>query len=269
MADDIDGIDDIDRHDSFQQMANRYEVAQMPGEDDMEFRARVAKVILERGHDPAYALEAITGKPVECQTKEDYPALMWMQLVQGRMQDEKFKEAGDSYHNMPLKDFKSLVSGLGFKGGLSYDFSLHGNIEEYNIWYLPSRGFLLKSQSYWNKEVADESRLYYEVNNEGYDSWPDDKKRMSLRHWERGSSSPINIGDDYVGRTVDVDVRNGLVKTLRSLKGAALNNPWKHFEEHHLYLCDYSEKGRPMGEATREKLLKLPLEARVMLGCPY
>ena len=140
-------------------------------------------------------------------------------------------------------------------------------VDEYTIWVRRKGAFLLTAESYLSKETVNSTKLHYELNVPVPLKELDDIQRMALdvtleagshRYCQDGSSS-------YFAR--NVDVREGLASHLRAVEhsGFRTNNPWRFFQEHFLWLKDYSEKSDY--EAVRDsKLAQLPVDVQQMLG---
>ena len=149
--------------------------------------------------------------------------------------------------------------------------------EEYAIWAQPYKGMLLTVESYNDRSTVNSSDLYYElILPKDLDNIDELEQILMLEVLKGSSHTAMMTRKGVTKQAVCVrrDAREGLVSHLRKLGlyNHGTNNPWRHYDEHFLWLCDFSEtrdKNYDYKRIERKKVARLPLDVRQMLGVDY
>lgn len=264
----------LDRVNKF---AQQLEVRPKKRESEQEFRARVAKAVVDSYDDPILAAEIFTGTDYHNFNQAENGLAFCLMHENARKKREWYSMVSDTYQSMPWQDFNNILIGNRFERVLCYDFSSKsgsGEIDEFAVWARKDRGFLLIAKSYNGKKVMDGANLHYElsllIDGRELDELED------LIVWDsvlaRASNGPcIDSKDRHVARDVDFDCREGLVEYIQKLEASPLqtNVPWKFFNEHNLWLLHPGESDSLNKSAKviiQRKIQMLPKYVQVMIG---
>jgi hypothetical protein len=253
-------------------IADELEVRFILGENEHEFRQRVAIAYVEQKGDAIHAMEIASGKDYHEFDKVEQGLSFMLNMANSKMKRKKYLRESDTHFNMSWKYYETLLKNNKFEKILGYEFdSPHQTGKEnFGIWIRPDKGFLLTADSY-RKDVSS-TNLYFEL------SW-----RINGREFDEielgliggimagNGSSPCNIGKEHLARAVNRDAREGLIEYISELENSPFqtNSPWKFFDEHFLWLCDYSETKKEdydWKQIARRKIARFPKQAREILG---
>jgi hypothetical protein len=261
-------------------LADQYEIRSTGGENEASLRYKVAQKIIEETGDSLHAMEIISGKDYHDFDEGETGLSMLLHMTTCNERDLKFKQAKDTHLRMGWEEYEFILDQNKFERVMAYDFRDtfdRKRKEEFGIWVRPDKGFLLTAESYGGKKDVNSTKLYYEL------SWRINGEEFgeleSSMVWDVLSGTgngPCNVGKDHVARDVSRDAREGLITYIRNLEESPFqtNVPWKFFDKHFLWLCDYSEtkKKKFFGKSydyetiARKKISKLPKYAQEMLG---
>lgn len=257
---------------SLEMYATELEVRPVQNESEKDYRARLAVAVLKEYGDSVLAAQIVTGKEADTFDEGEQGVALFLHMLSGKIKKAKYTANGDSHFNMPWKGYKAILAENGFRKVLSYEFEanhIDTKIkEEYTIWFEDKKALLLVAESYNGKHL-NSTKLYYELNIRKPCEELNELERILLDDVLKGCSyGPIASFETIY---VDRDVREGLKEHIYSLEssGFETNNPWKCFDEHFLWLCDYSEtkvKGFDYKAIAKRKLNSLPEDVKVMLG---
>lgn len=261
--------------------SKQLEIHPYKGEIEGDFRARLAKAVIEVYDDSLLAAEILLGKKNEDFNKDDEMISLALHVLGSQEKEKKMRANGDSYYLIPWKNFELIVQEANFKKVFSYDFvDFSRDIrskEEYAIHFNYEKNMLLTAESYAGKKDLNSTTLYYELCTPKKIEELDGLESIMLENLFNDSSFNC-VTRKEEGDTdtffVSKDGREGLVGHIRSLdtSGFSTNNPWKYYDHHFLWLCDYSEtksKKYDYQKIQRKKIACLPDKVREMIGCGF
>ena len=248
-----------------------------PEEDENidHFRVRLANGILKEYGDVMLATEILLGKDYHNFNKEDQALAFMVMQKFSKIKELNYILQCDSYFRIPFKDFEHILTRENFDKVYSYDFKdkYHNRLEEYAIWIEKENALFLTLESYNGKKTVNSTELYYELELPQEKEENDYFSHYSLRNLlDHASHGPLEDENGQVNSLyVQVDVREGLVKHLNKIRtsGIKTNNPWKYFEQHNLWLCDFSEtkkRNYDYKKIRKRKIEALPLDVQIMTG---
>lgn len=228
-------------------LADRYEVRFNPREDIASLRDKIAVAVLENEGDTIHAVEILFGKDNKDFNEEENRFMLGFHILHNEIKRKNMQQKRDTYYGMSWKDYNDILFEHGFDKVLSYNFKDTFNpstLEEYSIFVRKDRGFLLTAESYGSKKTVNSTMLYFELNflingkEAGEIEYP-----MLWNGLERCSSKPCLVNDKHVARSASRDAREGFVGFLSKLETLKpqLNSPWEFYDDHFLWLLDYSE----------------------------
>nr|MBA4405552.1 hypothetical protein [Nanoarchaeum sp.] len=168
-----------------------------------------------------------------------------------------------------LEEFVSDLKDHGFESVLNYYFKTNcysSAHESYNIFANLKHGLLLDFQT--SSGGVGSGRLHYELNCEDVT----DRQRNVAVLYVLLNSSSIPCYDDrkrLAAKAISID--HELTSHIHKFEryGLRVNNPWKFYKNHNLFLLDSKEAELPSGECkriTRQKIRNLPTDVQVMIG---
>lgn len=263
---------DYDRLESLERYAIQLEIHPKEGESELEYRARVANAVAEEYGDALLAAEIIFGKDYNTFDRKEQLASLQIHLMLSKAKEMKLKQAGDTYYNMPWQYYEEVLKDKGFRKVYSYNFKdTHDTdrTEQYAIWLEDKKALLLTAESYYGMSRVGSTKLYYELMLPKPFEDLGEFEYLLLRQLLEKCSYKASAGRGPV--FVAKDAKEWLAGHLDKLEsyGFETNNPWREFDKHFLFLCDYSETtvdGYNYKEINRKKINALPEEVRTILG---
>lgn len=257
------------------EIADRLEIRPKKGENLGEFIIRVTEAHLEESGSPLAALELVLGKRWDrFNDFENHLALMF-QASYSREEKARYEMLNDTHFGMTWKEYEEILKGVKFEKVFSYIFDDCRDPEikeEYAIWARRDKGFLLTAESYDNRRVINNTKLYFELSTLIDGREPDEVERIELDRLMKGSCGPcLDENRREVAQAMSYIAIEGLVGSLQMLEESRFqtNNPWQFPENQFLWLCDYTEtkdKGYDSKAIAERKLAQLPEDVQAMIG---
>lgn len=185
---------------------------------------------------------------------EAYVLGLILNYLKGNLVKKEMIERGDTYHGMPLIDFRKIMINNGFKLIYEEEFEHKSDAmyKDIQMIYWNDEGLLIDVDSYWNQKIVNSGNLYY--------NWTSDFLNVN---------EVINLGITSSGYFVqndppiwcgNYDVREALMYHIENLKtyGSFLC-PW--VKTPYLWLLHYvDDKGKDysdLEEIRKKKLGKI------------
>ena len=261
----------VDVHDYVEQVANRFETLPRPGESNEDFRMRLSQVILDRTGDGMLSLEILLATPREMFTPSQKEHAKFFEDLHEQLVPMRYALKGDTYRGMDIYYYRGVLENNGFVQHLAYDYldPYTEKQEEYSLWFREAGAMLLSVETSKEKLLVVDSNMWCELSHEKELGMSQEAMQERLYRMHKGTKVLTEKG--HVATTMRIDADQGLVEKLNLLDQLNLNTPWKHYNSRLLYLCDTSEmyymsREKEFYEYNKDKIRKLPLKVRWMLG---
>lgn len=181
-------------------------------------------------------------------------------IYDNKKKTNHLKSIGDTHWGMKWNEFKDLIRKHGFVVGLEYDFKYESGTEEAIIYYHPTKGLIIFTTSYGQKDSINGGNLYGEIKANS------EEDCQTVWRW---MSTGGYIKDSDMVYETSHDVREGLFAKLDTLETAGkFLNKWIN-KDRFLWFADYAETkidGYDYKKITQSKIEKLPQECRDIIG---